>query len=289
MLFLFCNAQSLPSALADQLPIKTTGAAHCAEPFCTYAPPQLTGNGMASAVRAVIRAASRTTEHFHEPRSRPKLTLSAFADDGPDFHFISPFLVATTVDDPKLLPILGRDCISKLATVHYTRTPTDIATGPVYLYHIRSTSDSPTQYLAALVYGFAPENTVGKHSLNDRVANDHSGGRFSIFTPSHNCEAFYTLPFYGREEKQHAAAFYPNFFGVGYYKKDILVYSLESISSKTQTRPYYRFEWHLGLEAPSNPSHTVSAGSISNGAYSLPEFSSTFDPFAIVNQQERLP
>jgi hypothetical protein len=258
----------------------------CAEPFCTYAPPKLTGDGMAAAVREIIS----TPHEVHSDsflgghRGADRISLETFLNDRKDFHFLSPYYVAKTKADPNLIKLIGKTCVSNLTTV-YTQGGIDdqASLGPVFLYRLQPSRTSSQDLIVALVYGFAASYQVRGMSYADRVASEQSWGYFSIFKPNSGCKDAPHFQVLGRGCKKCVAAIYPSFFGVGYYKDKPLIYELVSLTSSKEAKPYYSFSWHIGFTKQNHRVHFESSGSTA-----ITDFPSGFNPIDIVNRHDAL-
>lgn len=266
--------QSVGDKTAD-----TQAAADCVDPFCTYAPPLLTGDGMAAAVREIISATPAKNAWGYQ--GQDGFSWDTFLKQPEKFQFVSPYFIARRKDDTALAKQLGRKCITTL-TEQDTSTQTPLsATGPVYLYRIRPSLAAEQEYTGVLVYGYAPTGTVQGMSFEQRVAAAQSSNRFFVLMPGKNCKILrtYQPDPWVRSGKQFTKTFYPTFFGVGYFDGKLLLYSLSNRDSLIEKQPHYRFTLALGWPE---------ARDFEDAAYQdFINFPPTFDPFAIVARHKQ--
>ena len=279
LLTLFLVSSGLGQERADEL----VGQETCREPFCTYGPPKLTGSDMAAAAREIVSAAGAMDLGYQPETRAKKLEFVNVFLDGSRFRFLSPFYVSQSKEEPRLNELLGTDCVTKLAEVHYENGPPTDFTGPFYLFRVKASLDSSEEHVAVLVFGGASVAEVRGMSFQQRVERAQSVGMFYVMDQQGACEPLFIWPIGGRNPKESVSGYTPRFFGVGYFGGALVVYSLQSFDPPDSPRTY-SFFWQYGSRLLSEKS----AVSVQHGSAMLSEFPNKFDPFSIVNSREML-
>jgi hypothetical protein len=255
----------------------------CTEPFCSYAPPRLTGNGMAEAAREIINAA-KTTE-FISPQSNDHGTLFDAFRQNDHFKFLSPFLVAERKDDPRLIQDLDAECIDRLTKIEYEDGQSSEFSGPIFLYDIEMPEELFGDHIGVLVFGGASDTRVLGLSFRQRVEQADSMGLFYLLESRGSCDPVFTWSIGGRNTTEFVGQFSPRVVGIGSHNSDLFIYSLQSFDLISTPLRTYSFFWLRGAWSPSDRTWLFRQ----SGAVLLSDFPSDFNPFAAVNDQEALP
>jgi hypothetical protein len=260
----------------------------CREPFCTYAPPKLSGDDMAAAVRKLITSAKdpiyrlpfNSNERDPVKMHTPDPVMKDFVANK-NFKFLTPSLVIESRSDPRLQEMFGEECLLKLTQDNYTKKPNGLDSGPFYFYDVKTTAKSKTTYKAVIIYGI--DSTI---YLDDEI------GRFIIFKPNTKCDALYKMSIRGADRFRHRAEsqkysdrleYAPIFSGLAYYKNDLFYYKAtgDIVGEKTDPSIFYGLAWYNGLLNNSKGSLLFKE----NGSADISPLPKSFDPFSLLNKE----
>ena len=243
----------------------------CKEPFCTYAPPKLSGEVMADSVREIMKMADHVTS-----MDKNNVLLDDFIN-GKQFTFLSPYLVVEHRGDPALKKLFSESCLVKITEKNYLSKPNGEDSGPFYLYDIQLPNED-LKRKAMFVYGLA------SNPYKDAVI-----GYFVIFDSGSECTFLHKISIWGwdfrlrTEENQsrdvRPKKFDPEFAGLGYYKHAPFIYYFQGYSKNNIH--LYNFIWYHGEEQFSNAKEFKSPSTTAN----FQRFPKTFNPYDIVNQK----
>jgi hypothetical protein len=269
----------IPQAQATE---PRTNQTICVEPFCTYAPPKLTGRGMAEATRNVLKAA-----HHYPAITYPKPPSQNDKDFLDDFitnrnlTFLDPTLVVENIDDQRIAQFLNAACIYNLTHGGIKAHPTSTK-GPLLIFDLGSAANNQ-HYIGAFIFGFDHDEYVDEES---KIRKSHDLANFVLITGGPKCEKIDTFPLNQRgKPSSRGLPYTPHLAGLVHYKGQLIAYEWSRDSRDGGLgRNYYYFHWQiLNITKP-----------VTQPAYALAimdygQESPFYDPTPIINRQEILP
>ena len=245
----------------------------CSEPFCTYAPPKLSGEVMADTVREIMKNASSID--FYKDKSEKNALLENFIS-GNQFRFLSPYLIAEHRNNSELNKLFSKSCLIKITEKEYLNKPNGDDSGPFYLYDVKLPHENIKRH-AMFVYGLA------SNPYKDGVI-----GYFIIFDSVENCTFLHRVSIWGWDyrlrkkpefiRQEGSRKFVPEFSGFGYFRNQPFLYFFQGIGKNV---PVYSFIWYSGVDQLENAKEFKSPSTVIN----FSDFPKNFNPFNIVNQK----
>jgi hypothetical protein len=249
---------------------------NCVEPFCTYAPPKLTGQGMANALFEILRASPINQYMITDETSSISLPKVQELLTDKNIKFVDPTLVAEKVDDPKLVAMFGKGCLEKLT--HFPASGID-ATGPFFVYKFHGPAEKEDRYIALSVFGVTNDKVAAARSYVDRVKEERSSGINYIFDSVKKCNPITTAEIHTKQARRDSKySAWPRLFGVGYQDGSPFFYELLSLQSKSR---FYELYLQYARITPNDE--------VKNYWATVGYFPNEIDPFTIVNKQKALP
>jgi len=257
---------------------QTSDNSICVDPFCTYAPPKLTGKGMAEAAREIMRAGRINYKLIPYSDKQKGLQEAQLFLNRNHVAFVDPLLIAASVGDLQLRKMFSTPCIDKLS--HFQVLGLN-ATGPFFVYQFNAPSgDKQKRYTAVAVFGRADTPSISAESYAHRVQAERSSGVVRVLTPGTQCDFLESLPLQTREARRVSKHKYmPRLAGMGYQNGRPFFYELVSVDSN-----HTLYVFQLQMPRLETTTQTLNV----YRAY-ITDLQPDFDPFTIVNKQEKLP
>ena len=207
-------------------------------PFCSYAPPKLSGEEMASLVRKIMLKAERPD--FHGEYDLSALIVDFIKNE--NFEFVSPVIVSEKQESSGLQKLFGNECLEKLTYKSYTQPNNAEDDGPFYVFETGYPRADDPAHVILQVYG-----------LISNSYKDADVGYTYIFKDASSCDVKSKTSITGWDHRKRAerelkdgVIFGPTFSGFGYYKGEPFLYFFDGENSGNGYGWVYKFSWYFG-------------------------------------------